>query len=49
MKMNETIEFILKNKNSLNPAVLETVLNSIEQELPEEIAEGVTPENPGTL
>ena len=36
MKMSETIEFILKNKNSLNPAVLETVLGSIEPDTTEE-------------
>lgn len=32
MKMKETIEFILKNKDALNPAVLKAVLESIEPE-----------------
>lgn len=48
MKMSETIEFILKNKNSLNPAVLETVLSSIESDITEEEpSEEPTPEEPG--
>lgn len=44
MKMSETIEFLLKNKNSLNPAVLRTVLDSIESDTTE--AEGVKPSEP---
>lgn len=36
MKMSETIEFLLKNRNSLNPAVLKTVLSSIEPDTTEE-------------
>lgn len=29
MNINETIKFILRNKDSLNPAVLKTVLNDL--------------------
>lgn len=36
MKMNETIDFILKNSNSLNPAVLRTVLGSIKLDIDEQ-------------
>ena len=36
MKINETIEFLLKNRNSLNPAVLKTVLSSIESDTTDE-------------
>ena len=39
MKMSETIKFILKNRNSLNPAVLKTVLGSIEPDTTEEETE----------
>lgn len=51
MKMNETIEFLLKNRNSLNPAVLKTVLSSIEPDTTEEETEpainpGEEPEDP---
>lgn len=45
MKMNETIEFLLKNRNSLNPAVLKTVLGSIEPDTTEE-EETTEPINP---
>lgn len=43
MKMSETIEFLLKNRNSLNPAVLKTVLSSIEPDTTEELPEGFGP------
>ncbi len=46
MKMNETIDFILKNSNSLNPAVLRTVLGSIESDTDEE--ESTEPTEPTT-
>ena len=52
MKMNETIEFLLKNRTSLNPAVLKTVLSSIEpdtieeEEEEEETIESINPVEP---
>jgi len=46
MKMSETIDFILKNSNSLNPAVLRTVLGSIESDTDEE--ESTEPTEPTT-
>ena len=47
MKMDETVKFILQNKDSLNPAVLKTVLASIESDTTEEeITEPTEPTEP---
>lgn len=41
MTMDETVKFILQNKDSLNPAVLKTVLISIESNEGEEETEPI--------
>jgi len=41
MTMDETVKFILQNKDSLNPAVLKTVLASIESDEEEEENESI--------
>lgn len=41
MTMDETVKFILQNKDSLNPAVLKTVLISIESDEEEEENESI--------